>query len=137
MLEVRGYIVDIDFQRFIFELLGGLGIFLYGIRMMGYGLQKSNGNKLKMILDTATANPLRAVLVGVLVTGLIQSSSATSVITLGLVSAGLMSLKQSIAVMLGANIGTTVTAFIIGFRVGDLALPIMAIGACLVFFIKK
>ena len=137
MIEVRGYIVDIDFQRLIFELLGGLGIFLYGIRMMGYGLQKSNGNKLKMILDTATANPLRAVLVGVLVTGLIQSSSATSVITLGLVSAGLMSLKQSIAVMLGANIGTTVTAFIIGFRVGDLALPIMAIGACLVFFIKS
>ena len=66
--------MDIDFQRVIFELLGGLGIFLYGIRMMGYGLQKSNGNKLKMILDTATANPLRAVLVGVLVTGLITAS---------------------------------------------------------------
>lgn len=129
--------MEFHILRVIFELLGGLGIFLYGIKTMRYGLQKSNGQKFKLILDQGTMNPFRAVVVGLFVTSIIQSSSATSVITIGLVSTGLLTLKQAIGVILGANIGTTVTAFMIGLNVGEFALPIIAIGAFLVFFVKN
>lgn len=129
--------MDVHSLRVIFEMLGGLGIFLYGIKTMRYGLQKSNGQKLKLILDQATTNPFKAVLVGLFVTSIIQSSSATSVITIGLVSTGLLTLKQAIGVIVGANIGTTVTAFMIGLNIGEYGLPIIAIGACFVFFVKN
>ncbi|KAB2334376.1 Na/Pi cotransporter family protein [Bacillus mesophilum] len=121
----------------IFQFLGGLGIFLYGIKSMGDGLQKSAGDRLRDLLDRFTTNPLMGVLAGVLVTILIQSSSATTVITVGLVSAGFMTLRQAIGVIMGANIGTTVTAFIIGIDVGEYSLPILALGAVLIFFIKN
>ncbi|WP_422785215.1 Na/Pi cotransporter family protein [Sporosarcina globispora] len=121
----------------LFEFLGGLGIFLYGIKTMGDGLQKSAGDRLRDLLDRFTTNPLMGVLAGVLVTILIQSSSATTVITVGLVSAGFMTLRQAIGVIMGANIGTTVTAFIIGIDIGEYALPIIALGSILLFFFKN
>ncbi len=121
----------------IFELLGGLGIFLFSIHFMGEGLQKAAGDKLRDILDRFTTNPLMGILAGALVTVLIQSSSGTTVLTVGLVSAGFMNLRQAIGVIMGANIGTTVTAFIIGIRLSDYALPIMAVGAAFIFFSKN
>ncbi|KAA6474152.1 Na/Pi cotransporter family protein [Bacillus swezeyi] len=128
--------MEIDVQQLLFEFIGGLGIFLLGIKFMGEGLQKSAGDKLRDILDRFTSNPLMGVLAGIIVTVLIQSSSGTTVITVGLVSAGFMTLRQAIGVIMGANIGTTVTAFIIGFDVGAYALPIIAVGSFLLFFFK-
>lgn len=126
-----------DWQSMIFQFLGGLGLFLFAIKFMGDGLQKAAGDRLREILDKFTTNPLMGVLVGIIVTVLIQSSSGTTVITVGLVSAGFMTLRQAIGVIMGANIGTTVTAFIIGFDVGAYSYPIMALGAILLFFFKK
>ncbi|WP_100331576.1 Na/Pi cotransporter family protein [Bacillus xiapuensis] len=128
--------MEINVQEMLFQFLGGLGIFLYGIKLMGDGLQQAAGDRLRDILDRFTTNPIMGVLAGVLVTVLIQSSSATTVITVGLVSAGFMTLKQAIGVIMGANIGTTITAFIIGIDVGEYALPILALGAVLIFFFK-
>ena len=129
--------MDIDWQQIIFQFLGGLGLFLFAIKYMGDGLQKAAGDRLRAILDRFTTNPFMGVLVGIVVTVLIQSSSGTTVITVGLVSAGFMTLRQAIGVIMGANIGTTVTAFIIGLDVGAYALPIMAFGSFLIFFFKK
>ncbi|HEY4565724.1 MAG TPA: Na/Pi cotransporter family protein [Savagea sp.] len=129
--------MDIDWQQIIFQFLGGLGLFLFAIKYMGDGLQKAAGDRLRAILDRFTTNPFMGVLVGIIVTVLIQSSSGTTVITVGLVSAGFMTLRQAIGVIMGANIGTTVTAFIIGLDVGAYALPIMAFGSFLIFFFKK
>ncbi|KGR75883.1 Na/Pi cotransporter family protein [Ureibacillus sinduriensis] len=126
-----------EWQTMIFQFLGGLGLFLFAIKYMGDGLQKAAGDRLREILDRFTTNPIMGVLVGIVVTILIQSSSGTTVITVGLVSAGFMTLRQAIGVIMGANIGTTVTAFIIGFDVGAYSYPIMALGAVLLFFFKK
>ena len=101
------------------------------------GLQAAAGDRLRDILNTFTSNPIMGVLAGMIVTILIQSSSGTTVITIGLVSAGFMTMRQAIGVIMGANIGTTVTAFIIGIDIGAYALPILAIGAFLMFFIQK
>lgn len=128
--------MELNWQEMLFEFFGGLGIFLFAIKYMGDGLQKSAGDRLRDILDRYTTNPFMGVLVGIIVTVLIQSSSGTTVITVGLVSAGFMNLRQAIGVIMGANIGTTITAFIIGFDVGAYALPIMAVGAFLIFFFK-
>lgn len=103
---------------------------------MGDGLQQTAGDRLRDILDKFTSNPFLGVLAGIVVTVLIQSSSGTTVLTVGLVNAGFMTLKQAIGVIMGANVGTTVTAFIIGFDLAEYALPIMAIGAFLLFFFK-
>ena len=127
----------IDIQTIIFEFLGGLGIFLLGIKYMGEGLQKFAGDRLRGILDKFTSNPLLGVLAGIIVTVLIQSSSGTTVLTVALVNAGFMTLRQAIGVIMGANIGTTVTAFIIGFNIGEYSLPIIAIGCFLLFFFKN
>lgn len=121
----------------IFQFLGGLGIFLFGIKYMGDGLQKSAGDRLRDILDRFTTNPFMGVLTGIIVTCLIQSSSGTTVLTVGLVSAGFLNLRQAIGIIMGANIGTTITAFIIGIKISDYALPIIAIGAVLLFFFKN
>ena len=128
--------MELNWQEMLFEFFGGLGIFLFAIKYMGDGLQKAAGDRLRDILDRYTTNPFMGVLVGIIVTVLIQSSSGTTVITVGLVSAGFMNLRQAIGVIMGANIGTTVTAFIIGFDVAGYALPIMAVGAFLIFFFK-
>lgn len=129
--------MELNIQEMIFQFLGGLGLFLFAIKFMGDGLQRAAGDRLREILDRFTTNPLMGVLVGILVTVLIQSSSGTTVITVGLVSAGFMKLRQAIGVIMGANIGTTVTAFIIGIDVGAYAYPIMALGAVFLFFFKK
>lgn len=129
--------MDSSVIEIIFTFIGGLGIFLYGIKQMGDGLQAAAGDRLRSILNTFTSNPLMGVLAGMIVTILIQSSSGTTVITIGLVSAGFMTMRQAIGVVMGANIGTTVTAFIIGIDIGEYSLPILAIGAFLIFFIQK
>lgn len=126
-----------SYQEMLFSFLGGLGIFLFGIKYMGDGLQKAAGDRLREVLNKFTSTPLKAVLAGIIVTGLIQSSSGTTVLTVGLVSAGFMSLRQAIGVIMGANVGTTVTAFIIGFNLSAYALPIIGIGAIMLFFTKS
>ncbi|MFG6494166.1 Na/Pi cotransporter family protein [Fictibacillus sp. UD] len=121
----------------LFQFIGGLGIFLFGIKYMGDGLQNSAGDRLREILDKLTTNPFMGVLAGIFVTVLIQSSSGTTVLTVGLVNAGFLTLRQAIGVIMGANIGTTVTSFIIGIDVGEYALPIIAVGSILIFFFKN
>ncbi len=133
----RGGEMEINWQEILFMFIGGLGIFLYGIKSMGDGLQKSAGDRLRSILDRLTTNPFMGVLAGIFVTVAIQSSSGTTVIVIGLVSAGFMTLRQAIGVIMGANIGTTVTAFIIGIDIGEYSLPILAVGAFLLFFFKN
>lgn len=127
----------INFQKMIFLFLGGLGLFLFSIKYMGDGLQLIAGEKLKHILDKYTTSPFLGVLVGILVTILIQSSSGTSVITIGLISAGLLTVRQGIGIIMGANIGTTVTTIIMGFNVSEYSLPIIFIGAFCLFFLKN
>lgn len=129
--------MDISAMEIIFTFIGGLGIFLYGIKQMGDGLQASAGDRLRNILNKFTSNPIMGVIAGMVVTILIQSSSGTTVITIGLVTAGFMTMRQAIGVVMGANIGTTVTAFIIGIDIGEYALPILALGTFLIFFIHK
>lgn len=127
----------IDWQWTIFHILGGLGIFLFGINLMGDSLKKIAGKKLKIILEKTTNTPLKGIFVGIIVTGLIQSSSATTVLVVGLVRAGLMTLPQAVGVIFGANIGTTVTSILIGLDIGAYALPIMFVGSALTFFFQK
>ena len=126
----------INFQQMAFTFLGGLGLFLFCIKYMGDGLQIAAGDRLKYILDKYTTSPFLGVLVGIFVTALIQSSSGTSVITIGLVGAGLLTLRQAIGIIMGANIGTTITTFINGFNISAYALPILFIGAFCLFFVK-
>ena len=126
-----------DFQQMIFNFLGGLGIFLFGLNFLGDGLKNAAGDNLRSILNAFTSTPIRSIIAGTLVTVLIQSSSATTVLTVGLVSAGFLSLKQAIGIVMGANIGTTMTAFIIGFDIGAYALPIIAVGSFIIFFSKR
>ncbi|WP_242831834.1 MULTISPECIES: Na/Pi cotransporter family protein [Desulfitobacterium] len=121
----------------LFHFLGGLGLFLYGIKSMSDGLQAVAGDRLRVILEKGTKTPLRGVLTGLIVTGLIQSSSGTTVLTVGLVNAGLLNLRQAIGIIMGANIGTTVTAYLIGIKLEDYALPIIAVGVLILFFIKN
>ena len=126
-----------DWQDLLFKFVGGLGIFLFGIKYMSDGLQKSAGDKMRGILEKYTSNPILGVLVGIAVTVLIQSSTGTTVMAIGLVNAGLMTLRQAIGVVMGANIGTTMTAFIVGIKIENYALPIIAVGAFFLFFINK
>lgn len=117
----------------LLTLTGALGMFLYGMNMMSTGLQKTAGNGLRRLLGTMTSNPFKGVLTGLGVTAAIQSSSATTVMVVGFVSAGLLTLAQAIGVIMGANIGTTMTAWIIavfGFKadISALAVPLMALG---------
>lgn len=123
--------------KMIFGLVGGLGLFLYGIELMADGLQKVAGDRLRRLLDVLTGSPLAAVLAGAVVTILVQSSSATSVMVVGFVNAGLMSLQQAISVIMGAAIGTTATAFLVSLRLTDLALPAIGIGFLLTVAVSK
>lgn len=112
-------------------VLGGLGLFLFGMNMMGNGLQKAAGNRLKQMIGALTTNKYIGVVVGAVVTMLIQSSSATTVMVVGFVNAGLMSLYQAIGVIMGANIGTTVTAQLVAFKLTDIAPFVIAAGVAL------
>ncbi|HBH21039.1 MAG TPA: Na/Pi cotransporter, partial [Rikenellaceae bacterium] len=117
----------------IITLIGALGLFLYGMNLMSSGLQKAAGSGLRKFLSSITSNPFKGVITGLGVTGIIQSSSATTVMVVGFVNAGLLTLSQAISVIMGANIGTTLTAWIIavfGFKadISILAVPLMAVG---------
>ncbi len=116
------------------NLIGGLGLFLYGMTIMGDGLQKSAGTKLKKIVELLTSNVIMGVLVGTLVTSIIQSSSATTVMVVGFVNAGIMTLPQAIGVIMGANIGTTMTGQIISLDLAGLAPLALGIGIILYMF---
>ena len=121
----------------IISLLGGVGLFLYGMLIMSTGLKKAAGDQLRTILEKVTTNKLMAVLIGIVVTMLIQSSSATDMMVIGFVNSGLMNLAQAIGVIMGANIGTTVTAQITAFNLTALAPLLIFIGAIMYIFIKK
>ncbi len=129
--------VVIDWKVTIFAIVGGLGIFLYGINLMGDSLKALAGSKLKIIIEKTTNTPLKGIVVGIVITGLIQSSSGTTALTVGLVRAGLMTLPQAIGVIIGANIGTTVTSFLLGLPIKEYALPIMAMGSFFIFFMHS
>ncbi len=116
---------------------GSLGMFIFGMNMMSNSLQMIAGNRLKTIISTLTRNPVTAMLTGLAVTAVIQSSSATTVMIVGFVNAGLMNLTQAIGVILGANIGTTVTAQLIAFKLDDLAWPVLAIGSTMIMICKS
>ena len=117
-------------------LLGGLGLFLYGMHMMADGLESAAGNKLKFILEKVTENPFSAVLVGAVVTALIQSSSATTVMVVGFVNSGILNLIQATGIIMGANIGTTVTAFLVSINVDAIVPLLLFSGTVLVLFSK-
>lgn len=122
--------------QIIFGLLGGLAVFIYGMNMMSECLQKVAGEKMRSILSLLTKNPVLGVLAGALTTAVLQSSSATTVMAIGFVSAGLMTLPQAISIILGANIGTTMTAQIIAFKITDYIYVLIFIGF-LVSFVSK
>jgi len=126
-----------DFLQRIFLVAGGLGLFLYGMTMMSDGLQNMSGDRMRKILERATNNPVVGVLVGAFVTAIIQSSSATTVMLVGFVNAGLMNLTQAIGVIMGANIGTTVTALLISFKIDDIAPLLIFLGLIPYLFFKK
>ncbi len=120
------------------SLLGGLALFLYGMKLMGEGLEKAAGDRLKRLLESLTRNPLMGLLVGVVFTMIIQSSSATTVMVVGFVNAGLLDLMQATGVILGANIGTTVTAWIVaGFQATAFMPLVLLIGVAMMMFLKK
>ena len=123
--------------KIVFGLLGGLALFLYGMNGMSDALQKTAGDKMKKILSFLTKNPIMGALAGALVTAVLQSSSATTVMVIGFVSAGLMSLPQAISVIFGANIGTTMTAQLMAFKISDYIYPLIFIGFMMNFVCKK
>ncbi len=127
---------DPDWLMMTVELLGGLAIFLYGMLQMEEGLRAVAGERMKNILATLTVNRFMGVGTGALVTAVIQSSSVTTVLVVGFISAGLMSLSQSIGVIMGANIGTTITAQIVAFKITKAALGMIAVGFAMLFIAK-
>ncbi|QWB99928.1 Na/Pi cotransporter family protein [Mycoplasmatota bacterium] len=131
------FFLAIDWVDITFAVVGGLGIFLYGMSLMSDSLKKLAGNKLKLFLEKTTNTPLKGIFVGILLTALIQSSSATSALVVGLVRAGLMTLPQAVGVIFGANLGTTFTSVIISLNIDKYIFPIIFIGSFMIFFIKK
>lgn len=126
-----------DAFQITFGLLGGLAIFIFGMNMMSESLQKAAGEKMKKILGILTVNPVMGVLAGTIATAVMQSSSATTVMVIGFVSAGLMTLKQGISVILGANIGTTMTAQLLAFNISDYIFVIIFVGFIVSFAFKS
>ena len=125
-----------DTIKIIIELMGGLGLFIYGMKLMGDGLENAAGEGLKSILEKVTSNRLMGVAVGAIVTAVIQSSSATTVMVVGFVNAGLMSLAQAAGVIMGANIGTTITAQLVAFKLDQIAPIFVCVGAMIVMFAR-
>lgn len=125
------------FWSIFFSTLGGLGLFLFGIQIMASGMQKAAGDRFRRILEMLTNNPVLGVLTGIIVTVLVQSSSTSTVMVVGFANAGLMNLSQAISVIIGANIGTTVTAQIVSFKIGAISFPIIGVGSLLNFFGRR
>ena len=128
---------EVSWFLMVTSLFGGLGLFLYGMEMMSDGMKMTAGNKMRSILEKLTSNRFLAVGVGAFVTMVIQSSSATTVMLVSFVNSGLLSFVQGLGVILGSNIGSTVTAQIVAFKVTDYALALIAIGALMSLFSKK
>lgn len=122
---------------YVFGLLGGLALFLYGMQMMSTGLEAAAGNKMKVILERLTSNRCAGVLAGALITAVIQSSSATTVMVVGFVNSGVMTLRQAIWLIMGANIGTTITGQLIALDVGQIAPLIAFAGVAAIVFLKN
>lgn len=122
------------FYNIFIGLIGGLGLFLFGMQTMASGMQKAAGDKLRRILEILTSNPYIATVTGIIVTILVQSSSTTTIMVVGFANAGIMNLTQAVGTILGANIGTTITAQMISFKVGILIYPAIGLGAFLNFF---
>lgn len=122
--------------QMIFGVLGGLALFIYGMNLMSEGLQKAVGEKMRSILGMLTKNPVIGVLLGAIITALLQSSSATTVMVVGFVSAKLLTLRQALSVILGATIGTTITGQLVALDIGEYAMAITAVGFILYFFVK-
>lgn len=123
--------------KIIFGLFGGLAIFIFGMNMMSESLQKAAGERMKKILSLLTKNPILGVLAGALTTAVLQSSSATTVMAIGFVSAGLMTLSQAISIIFGANIGTTITAQIIAFKISNYIYLFIFVGFLISFVVKN
>ena len=134
----------------VLTLLGGLGIFLFGMNFMGESLKKSAGEKLKTMLDNLTSSPIRGILLGMIVTAIIQSSTATTVMVVGFVNSGIMEFSQSMGIIVGSNIGTTMTAWLLSlsgaedgnlfvqlFKPSTMSLVCAVAGIILYMFIKK
>lgn len=129
--------MNINIVQIILQFCGGIALFIFGMNMMSGGMQKAAGAKMKAVLGALTKNPLVGLLVGACVTAIIQASSATTIIAVGFVSAGLMSLSQGISIILGANIGTTLTSQLVAFKLGDYIWAIVFIGFLLYTLSKK
>lgn len=125
-----------DTLKIIIQLMGGLGLFIYGMKLMGDGLENAAGEGLKNILEKVTSNRIMGVGIGAIVTAVIQSSSATTVMVVGFVNAGLMNLAQAASIIMGANIGTTITAQLVAFKLDEIAPVFVFLGAALVMFAK-
>ena len=123
--------------KIFFTIAGGVALFLYGIKLLSSSLQNMAGDKLRQLLGTLTKTPLRGILVGIVVTVLIQSSAGTTVMTVSFVNTGLLSLKQALGLIMGANIGTTVTAQLIAFNIDALALPLLFFGVFMSMLFSK
>ena len=121
----------------ILSLCGGLGLFLFGMRYMGAGLELAAGPKLNSLLEKLTRNPVMGFLLGVLVTAVVQSSSATTIMCMGFLNAGIMDLVQAAGVILGANVGTTMTSILIALDVSGLAPACIFVGSIMQMFCKK
>ncbi len=126
----------INWVETIFYIIGGFGLFLYGISLTGESLKLLAGNKLKRVIEKTTNTPLKGIFMGVLITVILQTSSGTTALTISLVRSGLMTLPQAVGIILGANIGTTVTSFLIGLNISAISLPMIGIGSMLAFFFK-
>lgn len=126
-----------DILGIIIQTLGGLGLFILGMKMMTEGLQATAGQKIRRILEAISSNRFMGCLTGAGVTAMVQSSSATTVMLIGFASAGIMSLEQAVGVVIGANIGTTITGQMIAFKLTEAALPAIALGVGLKYFSKK
>src|SRR5262249_55570055 len=121
----------------LLALFGGLALLLYGMQLIGEGLQRAAGGHLRQLLTSMTRNRLAAVASGALVTAIIQSSSATTLMLIGFVSAGLLSFRQSLGVILGADIGTTFTVQLLAFKIQDFCLLLVGIGFAVSFFARR
>jgi len=134
---VDNSLTDVLNDAFLFKTVGGLGIFLLGMKNMSEGMQAVAGKRLRTLISAATNNRLAACVIGTLMTCLIQSSSVTTVMVVGLVNGGFMTLMQALGVILGANIGTTITGWILALKIGKYGLPILGIAAFVYLFSRK
>ncbi len=123
--------------KMIFDIIGGLGIFLLGMKNMSEGMQAVAGDRMRAMINAVTNNRFTACIVGLVVTMLIQSSSVTTVMVVGMVNAGLMTLAQAVGVILGADIGTTITGWILVLEIGKYGLPLIGVASFFFLFSQK